>query len=281
MKKNALIILAVFFNLNLQAQYFNMLSKYENLDDFLIVDSASFRYTYKLIYLKDTLKFNEKSEDIQVLLLGKNISKYYSQYALDYNSFLKSYIKTHDNYPNNPNKGAWTYELFKNYPLGKSTVADIASMLSGNFIYEEDPAIFDWKISSEIQKILSYSCQKAYMSFRGRNYEAWFTREIPIFNGPWKFGGLPGLIMKIADSKNNFIFECIGMEVLKEKEPIKLYKIPYSKVKKSELDKLYRRFHNDFKTYQNMLGIKVEIHSAKNKPQNSAFKIPYNPIELE
>ena len=32
MKKNVLIILVIFFNLNIQAQYFNFLSKYERLD---------------------------------------------------------------------------------------------------------------------------------------------------------------------------------------------------------------------------------------------------------
>ena len=281
MKKNILVILTFLFILSLKAQYFNFLSKYENLDSFQIIDSALLKCTYRLIYLKDTLSPNEKSEDMQVLLLGKNISKYYSQYALDYNSFLRDYLKSHDDYPNNPNKGAWTYELFKNYPQGKSTVADIASMLSGNFIYEEELVIFDWKISNETKKILSYDCQKASMTFRGRIYEAWFSHEIPIFNGPWKFGGLPGLILKIYDSKNNFIFECVGIEKLKEKYPIKFYKIAYSKVSKNELDKLYKRFHNDFILYQNMLGIQVEIRRAKNKPQNTVFKIPYNPIELE
>jgi GLPGLI family protein len=159
-------------------------------------------------------------------------------------------------------------------------------MLEDNFIYEEDLPVFDWKIFDDKQEILSYQCQKATTSFRGRDYVAWFAPDIPVPNGPWKFGGLPGLILKLSDSENNFVYECQGLEQLKRKEPILYYKVNYTKISRKELDQLYRRFHDDFAAYQKSLGRPgVYIKDAKTGKivlhEHSNYKLPYNPIELE
>lgn len=66
---------------------------------------------------------------------------------------------------------------------------------------------FKWNITTERQQILKYNCIKATTKFRGRDYEAWFTEDIPIPYGPWKFGGLPGLIIKVNDIENVYTFE--------------------------------------------------------------------------
>ena len=55
-----------------------------------------------------------------------------------------------------------------------------------------------WKIISEKKTILSYNCQGAVGVFRGRNYKVYFTSEIPIKEGPFKFDGLPGLILQVV-----------------------------------------------------------------------------------
>ena len=47
--------------------------------------------------------------------------------------------------------------------------------------------------------------------FRGRTYKAWYTMEIEIEEGPWKFHGLPGLIVEIADIWDHYHFTLIGM----------------------------------------------------------------------
>ncbi|MDR3338730.1 MAG: GLPGLI family protein [Candidatus Symbiothrix sp.] len=281
-----ILLMAVLFSMRgLQAQNFHLLSRYENLNKYSVIDSAYLKCAYKLTYLKDSLKPEEKSTDVQLLLIGKTISKYYSQYALAYNLYVVEYLKKHDTYPHIKEKGSWTYELFKHYPQGKETVTDIASMLHGNFVYEEEMPVFDWKITNETQEILSYNCQKATCSFRGRMYTAWFTMDIPVDNGPWKFGGLPGLILKISDSKNHFNYECEGLEQLKTKEPVKWYKVDYTKVRREELDKLYRRFHDDLAAYMSLKGRKVREMDQETKTSktvdHSSKKIPYNPIELD
>lgn len=52
-----------------------------------------------------------------------------------------------------------------------------------------------WKLTAKSQTILGYPCLSATTTFRGRTYTAYYTPKLPISNGPWKLGGLPGLIL--------------------------------------------------------------------------------------
>lgn len=69
-----------------------------------------------------------------------------------------------------------------------------------------------WQIIEETDTILGYMCQKANVSYAGRDYTAWFTTEIPINDGPWKFWGLPGLILKVIDTQALFQWTAVGLE---------------------------------------------------------------------
>ena len=72
---------------------------------------------------------------------------------------------------------------------------------------------FEWKITDQEKKIGKFQCKLAKTSFRGRDYNAWFTTEIPIFDGPWKFNGLPGLILEVIDSKKEYQFIYKSIEI--------------------------------------------------------------------
>lgn len=58
-----------------------------------------------------------------------------------------------------------------------------------------------WKLINENKQINGYNCQKAITKYGKRIWEAWFTQEIPIQNGPYVFGNLPGLIIELSDTK--------------------------------------------------------------------------------
>ncbi|MBQ9711993.1 MAG: GLPGLI family protein [Bacteroidales bacterium] len=62
------------------------------------------------------------------------------------------------------------------------------------------------------EEILGYRCMKASTFYGGRHYTAYFTPEIPISDGPWKFHGLPGMILKVSDDEGDFTYEAISLE---------------------------------------------------------------------
>ena len=67
---------------------------YEDISKFKVVDTAYLKCTYKLDFIKDISKPEKKHTDLQILLIGKNMSKYFSLYKSDHYKFVKEYIKT-------------------------------------------------------------------------------------------------------------------------------------------------------------------------------------------
>lgn len=78
-----------------------------------------------------------------------------------------------------------------------------------NIAYNEDVK-FNWSILSDKVKIGTYTTQKATTEFGGRKWTAWFSTDIPFQDGPYKFYGLPGLIVKIEDDGGNYSWELKG-----------------------------------------------------------------------
>lgn len=99
------------------------------------------------------------------------------------------------------------YKLFKN---SKIVVTD--RILQDKFMYEDSLDLFHWKILPDTSTISGYKCQKATTFFRGRHYDTWFSDQIPIQNGPLKFGNLPGLIVQVNDSEKLFYFRLASFE---------------------------------------------------------------------
>jgi GLPGLI family protein len=73
--------------------------------------------------------------------------------------------------------------------------------------------LITWKINDNTLNVLGYNCQEAIGSFRGRNYKAYFLKDIPYQNGPFKFDGLPGLILKIVSTDGCVNIEAYELEV--------------------------------------------------------------------
>jgi len=97
------------------------------------------------------------------------------------------------------------------------------------YIISENVPKINWKLDAEItKKIDSFICHKATANFRGRKYTAWYSLEYPIQMGPWKFNGLPGLIMEIYDENNRYYWGVTQINFTKKEvifpNEISLYK---------------------------------------------------------
>ena len=76
-----------------------------------------------------------------------------------------------------------------------------------------------WTMGDSTREVLGYTCQQATADFRGRHWTAWFATDIPVSDGPWKLGGLPGLILEAYDEGKQHVFTAVGLERVND-EPI-------------------------------------------------------------
>jgi GLPGLI family protein len=60
----------------------------------------------------------------------------------------------------------------------------------------------NWKLLNEEKLIDKYNCKKAEVQFRGRKFTAWYAPKIAVPFGPFKFKGLPGLIINMESTYN-------------------------------------------------------------------------------
>ncbi|MPM68100.1 hypothetical protein SDC9_115031 [bioreactor metagenome] len=194
-----------------------------------IIDNAHLKCQYQYIWQNDTLN-GKTRDDLLILQIGKSISKSYSYYSNQVDSISalpngkKIIGKMIDNAMKSGDfmKGNYLHKrmkayVYKNYPQGKTTVTDGLSLQ--DYIYKDKLNAQEWQFADSTKTILNYPCQMATCDFRGRRWTAWFAPDIPISDGPWKFGGLPGLIMEVYDRGNQCHFTIIGLQKV-ENEPI-------------------------------------------------------------
>lgn len=121
----------------------------------------------------------------------------------------------------------FSYKISKEYPSMKTTYTDRISTNLFGFVEDLN---FNWKILPTKEKIGDYKTQMATAEFGGRMWTAWFSTDLPFPDGPYKFSGLPGLIVKIEDSNKEYSW------LLKGNKPVE----NYSEI--SEADKINTRF---------------------------------------
>jgi GLPGLI family protein len=164
-----------------------------------------------------------------------------------------------------------SYQIFKYRTTGTLTFIDYTDMMSGSYEYKDKFESSSWQMVQDTASLLGYPCQKATIDFRGREFIAWFSTDIPVNDGPWKFMGLPGLILKIHDTGNIFCFELIGIEHINPPIPVQIPKARYD-CNRSELEKLKKKQSKSMQI--NVNGGNIVISSSKET-------LHYNPIELD
>ncbi|WP_448787651.1 GLPGLI family protein [Bacteroides graminisolvens] len=210
------------------------------------LDSTYLMCQYKYTYMNDTLQ-QTRRDDLFILEIGPKISKFYSYYTFQYDSLmstpdgeqkkreifnqsLSDFHKHRDRrkFLNGFSRKRSATCIYKNYPENGMTVTDF---LGGDYVvYEDVLNDQDWQITDSIKTVLDYNCQQAVCRFRGREWIAWFTTDIPVVNGPWKLGGLPGLILEAYDQGNQYYFNIIGLE-RKNNKPILFGESFFKKIK--------------------------------------------------
>lgn len=218
------------------------LSKCQKLDTCLL------KLTYNVTFVNDTSRREKIRKDIGILEIGKKTSHYYS-YLLYQADSLATVMKA---------KGTKNFPSFKKYVIPEEIYVynnkkEIESIYRSPYslpCYRYVEAIPDvnWNLSDESKSVLGYRCQKATCVFRGRTYTAWYSIDIPLKSGPYKFFGLPGLILLISDANNEYCWECIGITKGNNEMTINKYVSDTKKVMTVDRNKIrteLRRFCQD------------------------------------
>ncbi|WP_299217905.1 GLPGLI family protein [uncultured Aquimarina sp.] len=82
-------------------------------------------------------------------------------------------------------------------------------------VYKYSSDHLEWTITENSKKIGIYNCIQALATFHGRNYEVWFTLEVPINYGPLRLNGLPGLVVEATTDKGFFVSKLISIKTNK------------------------------------------------------------------
>ncbi len=133
--------------------------------------------------------------------------------------------------------------IYKNFD--SSYVITRAIVAKTGYLIKENMPKFNWKIENQKKKINGYECQKASVFHKGRTYEAWFTTQIPISDGPWKFHGLPGLILEVRDSEKKIEIYCRDITLNDEKTTFKKPIVGIFIANEKELNLLKKRIDED------------------------------------
>jgi len=132
----------------------------------------------------------------------------------------------------------------KDFVNSTSVTYDEAGM--GECGYYSEP--FDeicWQIIDDKNKtILNYECIMATADYHGRKWTVWFAPEIPVNDGPWKFCGLPGLIMEAVEPSGQHSFIATGIEASNQ-TIYPIFSNKYDKMKRKDMLKAERNYRDN------------------------------------
>ncbi|HCO21048.1 GLPGLI family protein [Chryseobacterium manosquense] len=239
----------------------------------------NYQLGYRLEYLSDSTDINSRKKEDFTLLVEGGKSYFTSDIFLKRDSIVNS-MKINKNLELNFSKVPNT--RFK-YVIVKedNTINYYESLLKYKFNYTE-LSNFNWKLLSEKSKIGDFNCQKAITNYGGRTWIAWYTTEIPIYDGPYKFNNLPGLIVKVSDTKNNYSFDLISIKkgILFENTILKdSYFTQHKKISKEEYFKAVNNINENIINEMSMSGFTVAPESVDRVKTN--MKKRNNPIEFK
>lgn len=275
---NFLFLVNVDANACFQSQfYMRLLNNYE------CIDTAQYEVRYDLKF-KDHADNVEYNEDVRVVQIGSNVVKDYS--AIDFTTDSLTTINQALG-KSSPSNSTQTLPC-DIYMYHKEQRCDMKYHLIfylGTLSYTNNLPSLQFTILPDTMSIGGYVCNVATTHFAGRDYKLWYTLDIPLPFGPYKFGGLPGLILKVEEANNLYIWEMISFANVKK--PINLYKyLGEQKCSAKEAARTIKRMKSRPMTFGVSSGRRIMVKQSDGSWRPSSAndneeEQPYQPLELE
>ncbi|WHF52590.1 GLPGLI family protein [Chryseobacterium gotjawalense] len=176
--------------------------------------SQNYRIGYEYSFKMDSLNRNLIEKELMNLDITREGSNFYSNEKFIYDSLINVEMKRAESMKsrnmdisNIPLNYKIDYSVTKKYPNFET---NLHTAINGDEFSVLNTDKLSWNILADNKEIEGFKAQKAMTEFGGRKWIAWFTTEIAIQDGPYKFNGLPGLILNIEDEKGDHIFKFVG-----------------------------------------------------------------------
>ena len=252
-------------------------------DKQIVIDTANVRILYAL-NAKD-IKDEDTYIDLGKLEVGRRVSKYSSEFVdlSDVEAVKWKKETGHTGYvPKSFWMGGrpelhenWSELVFSDYIIRGNELKEYACFPlwaeRENGSYTEAWPLMHWTLADDTLTILGHHCQKATCTFRGRDFVAWFAADVPIMGGPWKFGGLPGCILKVHDVQEIYVWEAVAIE----RGSFAIMQYPDKLYPKSTRKSVWQRQKKYNEDYFNAIGW-MSLEGRK-----TPGKVPFEPLEKE
>lgn len=258
----------------------------QRMDKFRELDSTLLTVTYRMNFIRDTVR-RETLADQMILQIGERYSKFYSQRTflddMAYTDFETGKTAREEGYGID---GKVYIDWDMIFDLSKRTVTTVHRMPYEDEVsrfYSEPMPALRWEYAEGADSVCGYACRIARTRYAGRLWEVRYTTDIPLNFGPWKLSGLPGLILKAADSTGEYGFVCEGLS--DAPQPIRSYKWRSKSIPKEEWKRFERRIHAAPLDALSAGGTKVfrvyDPRTKKSRELTEGWIVPYNPLERE
>jgi GLPGLI family protein len=220
-------------------------------------EEFKYKVTYDMTYVLDSTDLSNKKVDRMLLFIGDDYSAYSSRARLFKGSVV---VKGNAGRTSRESITDFPYLIIKS--LKTKQLYYTLQIVDDFFYYEQSSDLFNWTLLSETKEINGYKAQKATTTYSGRDYIAWFTPEIPFAEGPFKFNGLPGLILEIHDTQEHYYFKLTSFEKVKKPTPFRINLKNYISTTKEEIFEVWFRYRRDPFTYVNNPNVSMtpEVH---------------------
>lgn len=183
-------------------------------------EQAELRVYYNYVHITDTNFRDKPRTENMLLVVGKNASVYTSFDQINKETEMKKMLEEQikEQAGSNNMKINLTSAGFKpvtridHYYFVNESKFYVKERLMNNYLIEQPVSVFNWSFSNDTTSIGGILCQKATANFKGRNWTVWFAPDLPFNTGPWKFNGLPGLVLQAYDDKKEVQFLLTSIE---------------------------------------------------------------------
>lgn len=206
------------------------------------------RFIYEYNFKPDSLNKDLVLKEIMNLDVNPNGSVFYSQLLLDRDSIMSQQIEKTKGTgtivldSRNIKRSQANFIISKKYPKLETKLMTSFNALDLALI--ENNTI-TWQILPETKTFEGYKVQKATSNFAGRNWIAWFTQDIQIQDGPYKFCGLPGLILSVEDQEGDHTFGIVGIKKQYNKTYLMSSRTKEIVVSPEKFNKLWNEYKKD------------------------------------